>query len=482
MSTAPPPLTRSRLWLRLLPVLVALALITRLPSFLRPIWNPDEGFLATQAQMLADGGVLYDTVVDRKPPLLPWLYTGVFDLFGDGSLWPLRALAVVAQLVTAVLLAGIARRRWGSRAGTTAGIAYLLVSIGMAPEDTQAASFGVFMLPSTAAAFSFADRRRWAAAGAAAAVAALTKQVGGAVLLPVAWLLWRGRDARGGLLAGLGFALPVIAAALITGPGRFVFWTVTGSGSYASMDGSWLLTLGRAAGNALLLAMACAALIIPIGFLLLRHRTVTDVDLWLWLVGSAVGAATGFHFFGHYYLQLMPPLALLGVGALERLPSWRRPALMCTALASAGFLMWGLLAPTKDLDHTQAVVAAVVRNTTPNDKVLLWGIHPEGYWLARRRPASRYLTAGLLTNFSGGRGKVKAAPDRGVPGAWRTFEDELARRPPVLFVDDSRGAPYGPAQIPELARILRTRYRFIGTANGAVLYALRGQTTTTPAG
>lgn len=291
-SPTPPP-AASRHWPRLLPLLAALALVTRLPSFLRPVWNPDEGFLATQARMLADGGVLYDTVVDRKPPLLPWLYTGVFEIFGDGSLWPLRVLAVLAQVLTAALLAGVARRRWGDRAGVLAGVLYLLASIGLAPEDTQAASFGVFMLPGTAAAFWFADRRKWASAGAAAAVAALTKQVGGAVLLPVAWILWRDRDTRGAVRTAGGFALPVLAAALVTGPGRFLFWTVTGSGSYATVDGSWLIALGRATGNALLLAAACAALLVPIGHLLLRRVRVADPDLWLWLAGSAVGVATG---------------------------------------------------------------------------------------------------------------------------------------------------------------------------------------------
>lgn len=472
-SPTPPP-AASRHWPRLLPLLAALALVTRLPSFLRPVWNPDEGFLATQARMLADGGVLYDTVVDRKPPLLPWLYTGVFEIFGDGSLWPLRVLAVLAQVLTAALLAGVARRRWGDRAGVLAGVLHLLASIGLAPEDTQAASFGVFMLPGTAAAFWFADRRRWASAGAAAAVAALTKQVGGAVLLPVAWILWRDRDTRGAVRTAGGFALPVLAAALVTGPGRFLFWTVTGSGSYATVDGSWLIALGRATGNALLLAAACAALLVPIGHLLLRRVRVADPDLWLWLAGSAVGVATGFHFFGHYYLQLIPPLVLLGVGALHRLSSWHRPVLLTTAALSAVFLVWGLAAPTKELDHAENVAAAVVRHTRPTDTVLIWGMHPEGYWLAKRRPASRYLTAGLLTNFSGGRDHGGVAPEHAVPGAWRTFRREMADDPPALVVDDSRGAPYRPSEVPDLDRMLKRDYRPVDRIGGTVLYRLRG--------
>ncbi|WP_181803044.1 glycosyltransferase family 39 protein, partial [Streptomyces shenzhenensis] len=117
-------------WARLLPLLAVLACVTRVPSFLRPLWNPDEGYLAVQARLLAGGGQLYETVVDRKPPLLPWLYEGTFAVFGSGSLTPVRVLAVLAQLATAALLASIARRRWGDRAGRTAGALYLLVSVG----------------------------------------------------------------------------------------------------------------------------------------------------------------------------------------------------------------------------------------------------------------------------------------------------------------------------------------------------------------
>ncbi len=79
---------------RLLAVLAVLTILTRLPSFARTPWNPDEGYLATQARQLADGGVLYDTVVDRKPPFVPLLYRGAFAVFGDGSLWPVRVAAV----------------------------------------------------------------------------------------------------------------------------------------------------------------------------------------------------------------------------------------------------------------------------------------------------------------------------------------------------------------------------------------------------
>ncbi|GHH36899.1 glycosyltransferase family 39 protein [Streptomyces candidus] len=469
--TPAPPTTPGPYWRRLLPTLLVLATLTRLPSFLHPLWNPDEGFLATQARRLAAGGVLYDTVVDRKPPFLPWLYEAAFVLFGDATLVPLKVLAVLAVFATAALLASLARRRWGDRAGAVAGVGFVLLSVGMPPEDTQAAAFGLFMLPFTALAMWCADRGYWVAAGAAVAAALLTKQTGGAVLVPVLWLLRSTADgARGrALLRTLaGFAVPVAAVALATGPSRFLFWVVTGSGSYADLSGSGLHALGRGLGNAAILAGAGLGLLLP----LLRRPKAPTADLWLWFAASAVAVMTGFHFFGHYYLQLMPPLVLLGTAALQALPRrWTTTALTLTALACAVFVTWGFLAPRPELAHARRLADTIRARTDPGDRVLIWGMHPETYWLADRTPASRYLTAGLLTNFSGGRGTGSLVGEEyGVEGSWPTLRAELAAHPPALVVDDSRGKPYSPERLPTLRRILQESYVRAGTLDGAVIY------------
>ena len=457
-------------WARLLPLLAVLACVTRVPSFLRPLWNPDEGYLAVQARLLARGGQLYETVVDRKPPLLPWLYEGTFAVFGSGSLTPVRVLAVLAQLATAALLASIARRRWGDRAGRTAGALYLLVSVGLNPEDAQAATFEVFMLPCTAAAVWCADRRRWGAAGAAVACAFLTKQTGGAVLLPVLVLLGRHGGPRAGLLRlAAGAALPVLGAALVTDPAGFAFWTVTGSGAYASFTGSELHVLARAMTNTAILGAASAGLL-PAIVRALRIARTGSGDLWLWLAASAAAVALGFHFFGHYFLQLTPPLALLATAALQILPRERTPgAVLASACACALFLTWGVLAPRPELAHAQRLALTLDRRTEPGDRVLVWGIHPETYWLADRTPATRYLTAGLLTNFSGGRDGPQVGEKYAVAGTWPVFRAEMADRAPALVIDDSRGKPYGPDRVPSLRRLLATGYEQAGEVDGAVL-------------
>lgn len=393
--------------------------------------------------------------MDRKPPFVPWLYEAAFAVFGSGSLTSVRVLAVVAQLSTAVLLASLARRRWGDRAGRTAGVLYLLASIGLNPEDAQAATFEVFMLPCTAAAMWCADRRRWGAAGAAVACAFLAKQTGGAVLVPVVWLLYRHGAPRTDLVRlGVGAALPVLCAALLTDPAGFLFWTVTGSGAYASFTGSELHVLGRGLTNTAILAVACAGLIPPVVRVLRIART-GSAELWLWGASSAAAVLLGFHFFGHYYLQLIPPIALLATAALQILPRDRLvKAVLTSACCCTLFLAWGLLAPRPDLTHAQRLAAAVAHRTDPGDRVLVWGIHPEIYWLADRTPASRFLTAGLLTNYSGGRNGPQVGEKYAVEGAWPAFRAEMSAHPPTLVVDDSHDKPYAPERVPTLGRLL----------------------------
>ncbi|MDI2132180.1 glycosyltransferase [Yinghuangia seranimata] len=527
-----------RVALRPLPsalLLLAVAAATHVPSFLRAFWNPDEGFLATQARMLGAGADLYTGVVDRKPPALPYLYTAVFQVFGPTALWPVKLLAVGAHTATAGLLLMLAARRYGRPAGLAAGLLYLVASIGLAPPDAQAANFEVFILPATAAALVLADRGRYGWAGVAVAAAALTKQSGAAVLLPVAYMAWRAgvsggrkcersgqRDrpgagpettpgphsrthavpgrvheflsaravpgrvheflsarttpgrvrkflnthaALGRLL--LGAVLPVALIAPLFGAGRFLFWVVTASSGYASLNGGWLQALARASGN---LGIVVAAGLPLVWAAWRGRRTRADADLWLWLAVSAVAVAAGTRFFGHYYLQLLPPLVVLGVGGVARGALRMRYVAAYALLSTAVFTTLALTWPQARLDHIRDVAATIRAQTRPDQPLLVWGMNPTVYYYAERPPATRFLTAGFLTNFAGGRPPDQVGQSYAVPGAWAQFTADVTRTRPTLVVDDSGHAPYRPERIPRFEEFLRTNYREVARSGSTVIY------------
>ena len=101
---------------RLALVILAFATLVRLPAFFVDVFNSDETFLATQAQVIQDGGNLYHDAADRKPPLVPYVYAAAFELFDTNDLWSVRVLAIGAAALTALLVAIEARRRYGRRA------------------------------------------------------------------------------------------------------------------------------------------------------------------------------------------------------------------------------------------------------------------------------------------------------------------------------------------------------------------------------
>jgi 4-amino-4-deoxy-L-arabinose transferase-like glycosyltransferase len=478
---------------------LVLSLLTHLPGFKRALWNPDEAFLGTQGRVLAGGGRLYVDVVDRKPPILPYLYALAVTVSGDNAIWLMRGLAVLAHTATALLLAAIAGHLWSRRAGLAAGALYLLASPGLAPDDAQVASFEVFMLPLMVGAVYLALRGRFGWAGLALAGATLTKQVAGATLLPLILIAlstagpagsadrrstraWPAgiravrhtaptavRAARLGLLLAA-YAVPLGAAALLFGWDRFWFWVMTGSGEYLDAAGAIPYALSRGFGNLGLLALGSLPLVM-LAFAAILTRSVKLV-WWLWLA-SAVGAVSvGLRFFGHYYLQIIPPLVIVAVAVLRMYgPRVWRAALVCGLVSAAVFtglaFTWG-----EGRNAHSAKLATVIRTlSAPEDRLLVWGMHPEVYWLADRPPATRFITAGFLTNAGGGRPDWRVGAGYGVVGGWPDFDADVGAHPPTLIVDDSDDSAFAVAKVPRIANLIADGgYVEVARVDGAVIY------------
>jgi 4-amino-4-deoxy-L-arabinose transferase-like glycosyltransferase len=378
--------TRRRDLTRLFLVLLALTFALRLPAFFVPVFNSDETFLATQAHVISDGGQLYEDAIDRKPPLVPYVYAATFSFFDTTALWSVRVVAMLAVALTALLLAIEARRRYGNRAGWIAGILFVMAMVAFAPQDGQAANFEVFMLPSMTAAILFARRGRGFAAGVAIALATLAKQTGAATLLPVLYLIARARGKRGIGQVALGFTIPTALVALAMGPSQLLYWTVLGNGSYVGMKTMSAVVIT----TFLFMTAVWVAMNLPLLWKLpsaWRNRAALafdgqrDTDLWLWLLSAAVSVAIGLRFFGHYYMQLVPPLALIAAGALSRGSRKWADATVAFALvlglafSSAGYFMH----PGVPEPNYESVSRYLASTTNPDDPIYVWGSVPEIY-------------------------------------------------------------------------------------------------------
>ena len=208
------------------------------------------------------------------------------------------------------------------------------------------------------------------------------------------------------------------------------------------------------------------------------RRRLGSAELWLWLVSGAIAVMAGFRFFGHYYLQLLPPAVLLATPALLAIGRRARglafgalavPALACTVI---GFFPTGDAAsvPYRQLaDHVRAT-------TDRDDRVFVWGDLPELYWASGRLPATRFVHTGFLTGNSGGRPNGAGTSADALPGAWPMLAQDLQRRAPDLIVDTStttiRQQQYYPMSETLLWPLVQQRYHLVSTVDGVRFYRL----------
>lgn len=466
-------------------VTVALLLALRLPTNRIPILNVDEADFVVESSALLDGGRPYIDFVEKKPPLLYVLYAAGLALTGRYNLPALRVLLIPYIALTALLLAGIARRTLGDRVARWVAPLYAVaISLGP-PMDFHAANAeSLFLLPLVASTWILlpsetAGRRRLVAAGVLVGAASLIKQQAGIQLPILAAFLWfEGRAlplrARAGrvcwLLAGMAaiWTAAIAALAAIGTLHEFYFWTVVINRYYVEngngLKSGWAHC--ERAVSVLWSFFPLLWLLVAFGLGALARgarsgRAGAALALTLavsWFGASLIPVAMGGRFFPHYFLQLMPPAVLLaaqGVEALWARLTWAgRPSVaLRTAAAALGLALvlqpltrvaGGLTDPEllsipHAMHDAREVAAYAKANTAPEDRLLVWGYGSALYYLAERRPATRFSYVTYLV------GAVEATPawwspftpsaPLEVPRAWDLFFEDLERHPPELVID-----------------------------------------------
>src|SRR5499426_2431118 len=105
-------------------LLVLLTLFLRLPAVLHPKYIDDEGGYAVVAHELLHGGTLYISALDRKPPLLFWIYTAIFFVVGHYNWVALHLIAVGWILLTMWGLYALGKELFHREVGLVAALLY----------------------------------------------------------------------------------------------------------------------------------------------------------------------------------------------------------------------------------------------------------------------------------------------------------------------------------------------------------------------
>ena len=517
-------------------ILLAIILILRLPAFWTPILDVDESQFAGFASTLLDGGLPYVDSVDTKPLGIYWFFAAIFFLFGRNNMIAVHAATALLVFATALYCYRIARRLYSERAGQLAALFYAVFTTTYIPKFISTSIVIIMMLPLTMSIFytiSWEERRKDRSlilAGLLFGVACLFKYQAGINLVLVAlyFLLFAplylsrepGRPIfRPFLIFTLSSAcVGLLFFTYLKWAGvweEFRFWSIEGSLAYietGALSQSILPKLavrgGAFVASGLLLwyfgGREVASLTRHV-FTSLKHsrRRLEEYLILFWFFLSVIPVCTGGRFFGHYFIQLLPALAILASAPASRLlsasrrggKSLRRRVLAIFAVGliipSVGFFTARVFADQiytalgEDNPNSYRPLGEYVRDRTdPDQTIFVWGFATPTYFFAHRRPASRFLWCDWLTGRTPGsptaRNRFFDTTSLITRGSWEMLFEDLKKNRPVYFIDTSVGNYHDYIKYPidkyrALADYIRRHYRLEARHAGADFYRRIGR-------
>ena len=496
-------------------VIIALVVILRAPTLLPSMYIVDEAYYGTIANDILDGGAVYHTAVDTKPPGMYYIYSGVFRVAGRNNLRAVHILALIVVAATALVVRRIGARVADEWAGAWSGIGYAVFVHAYLPGDTLAANTEIFaslLLALSVLAFLQGGKEAgWGwmfLSGTLVGAATLIRQpsaVNAGVMLAClvySWLLPRtqslGSIVRAGSGIVAGFVAPIAVLALYyQSQGNLhdaYLWAWVFAIRYVESETTLLYVLQHLATIHLSVMLSWGLLwyfgICQViwSWKSLQHTTTGStpaVLLVLWLVVTYLTIFIGWRFPGHYHLTVLPPLSILAGQAFSRFVAnqqrspqlqwrWIRTGIVGAAAAPAiGFLIVAFATRIKELDFLP-IVQQIVERTSPSDHIFVWGSYPQLYSFSGRRMATRFVSCTHLVGAYAKRPiEIKKRGESVIPGSWEMFKADWEAHPPVLIIDMSTVIPDWRAHPMMRYRVLRAflgEYRLETVINGATIY------------
>lgn len=433
--------------MRYVPHILAIVLFIGLATVLRhnlldiPLQR-DEGAYAYLGREALAGGAPYLDFYEIKPPAMFYTYgllTGVFGYDTRG----LHTALIWISIATAGLLYAFVYRYSGRTAALFAGVIYLFLNAGMyitgfAMQLEQLVNlFGVGGL--TAYAFATGSRKKillLSLSGACLAWAACIKQTGAAYGLAAALLiLWRWIEQPASRKVLLREAAVFAAAGLVTvGVALLPVW-LSGSWSefiYWVFDRnrhSYLTSVSKEVGDeffnkqfsritgefAAFWILAAAGML-----LLLFQKKPWSARIWPWIFFGlcAYTITPGNRYLPHYWLTMLPAVALLAAQPLSMAADFmiRRfkatPSLAAPVALTVLIILYGSFSSWKYFFDTPPEATALRmyvtnpfiesrelskllnREMRPNDNLMVWGSEPQVYvYTNKKAPTRHFYTA-----------------------------------------------------------------------------------------
>ncbi len=420
------------LWLLLILALVA---VVRIRLLLLPL-ERDEGEFACAGQLMLEGVPPYQLIYNMKMPGIYAAYALLMALFGQ-SVTGIR-LGFMFVNMAAILLLYFVGRRFLDRAGAlAASAAYALLSLSPrvlgfnahATHFVVLAALGAILLLLRAQ-----ERGRLAGcfwSGVLFGLAFLMKQPGGAFALfgggLILWAAlrrqppqWKTDGLRLALYAA-GVAAPIVLTGLILWRAgvwdKFWWWTVTYARVHATalpweIAKTWLARFfATLRWDGLFWVMALAGLVRLLAAKGRADEKFFFLSLLLW---SAASVCPTLNFTNHYFVMMLPVVALLAARAFNPVAAWlgnqplaivRGLPWMLFVLAWAGavwsyrgpFFVRGTeeccarMYPNNEFQVYPVIADYLARHSPPTATMAVLGSEPELLFYAHRRSVTGYI-------------------------------------------------------------------------------------------
>jgi hypothetical protein len=398
----------------------------------------DEGEFAYAGQLLLEGIPPYQLAYSMKLPGVPCMYAASMALFGATPTGVHLGLLLV-NAATIVLVFVLSRRFFDVRAGLIAATAYAVLSLGVSVFGlaAHATHFVVFFaLAGMAVLLTSSGPLGWGRCfwgGLLLGLGFLMKQAGLAFVLMGGFHLCLGSEKIGSprirqVAQRLGFYLAGVSLPCIIGGWllyragvfeKFWFWTVTYAREYATLIGlghglaNFLVNFPNAVGPHWLLWL----------WALLGLWAVWRLEEWRagrravlsFVFFSILSVCPGLFFRQHYFITLLPAVAVLAGGGFVglsslvragRVSSRTRQGLVVALIAALILPIWAQrslffqLSPVEvcarvyrlnPFVESAAIAEHLRTHSEPTDRIAILGSEPQIYFYAHRKSATGYI-------------------------------------------------------------------------------------------
>ena len=487
---------------------IGLVVLLRLPSLADPKYYLDEGVYASVAYEIGQGGTLYQTAWDLKPPGVFLVYLLFQKLFGANAFLAQR---IFNTILAALAVFGVYKLAKLLKAGTspaTTGAFLTAIFLGLPFFETQIFNTeNIFVVTSLFAfIFGLKFKGRWQEPFLAGLLFGVGQWLKIHPLFDLAAFgilaLFKFRFNRKFWLPFIaGFATPLLALLVYLVTNGILSDFIETNFSYNLFyveELPQIKIFGNLLTRTLLLIIATTALV----FLKVKNKISENTFLSsLWFIFVFYGALLSARAYGHYFIPVLIPLSLLlATKAVISTKVGTVPTLVVTTgLTLLPFVGYTLLkTPVRAENFRQEIFSNQIHfyqhrlnyiagridrrefekdftpkpwrlrelksylddNVRPDTEVYLWGNSPWAQYVLRRRPVQRFLMWFHILGVENREEEV--------------YQDLLSKVPEIIVVEDSwpegETGEISRPPFPKLQTFIDTNYKFQTTVAGYNIY------------